>query len=209
MVKESQFSLQFESFMLGISSIVGMLLSIPIWLQLISKWHTLSSKTKRGWKIGLLILWMGCLTMLGLSLIYYREDKEADVTDLPSLVQQVRRKQVWEEQGRLDEGLALFMLAATLILIGVGWCSHDLLHRKSFTWLSSLIYTIGWLLMSTVACLNNPTLLSIDNVKMAICFPSAFCLVAASFWLPFQPNWAWPVTVMGGMLFQVGHSLAR
>ena len=208
MVNENQFSLHLESFALGTSSSILMMGSISVWIYVISKWHTWSQRTKQWCKYGLMLTWIGCLAMLGLGLIYYRSEKKQDVTDLISKIQQIRREQLWQEQGQLDEGLALFILSGTLILIGVGWCGYDLLHTKHFTWLSSLIYLLGWCLMCTVASLNSPTLLSMDGIKAAICFPSMILSTMASFWIPYQPHWAWPVVGMGNLLFHVGHSLA-
>jgi hypothetical protein len=208
MVKEGQFTVHFESFVLGLGAIFIFYLTILLWLWYLKRFHFFSIKVHRIFQSIFIFLWVGIFSLFGFSLIYYRDEKIPDVTDLTSLVQQVKQQQEWSNSNQLDEGLVTFVLACTLLFIGAAWCAHDLLKQQHFTIISSIIYILGWIFMGTVASLNGPSYLSIDNTKMLICFPSLLVAVLSSFWIPFEPSYGVSFSTLGFFLFTLGHSIA-
>ena len=145
-----------------------------------------------------------CLT-LGVSL--YRTEREEQGTSIPVLIQQIRNT---DAQPKLNEPAILSGISSAIILLGVIESARHFHKTEDFGWIGSTLYAAGWLGQAFAAAMNNKSINSLVDHRLAWTLPGAAAIVGGTYLIPWQlqNNYisgpGWPISALGYVALTIG-----
>lgn len=158
------------------------------------------------------IICLGGIAMVSLSSSLYSNEKEEIGSDISTLVLQTKTHQNLSDTNQVS---IMVSIAACLIGLGLLKGGHDYEKNQSFGWLSSSMYSIGWILMCFGSSTDNHELSSINPNRFAWILPGVASIVSGTFLLPWQyrneyvsgPSWI--LILLGFICFNIGNSYVK
>ena len=156
------------------------------------------------------IVFLFSLTTIVLGISLYRDEREKQADDIPSLIQQIRNLSSQPEE---NEPAMLAGISTAIIFLGILQCLRHFHKTEKFGWVGSLLYAMGWMGNAFAAGMQDRSISSLNEKRLAWTIPGSVGIVAGTFLLPWQirhqyvTGIAWPLISAGYLMFGIGNSL--
>ena len=156
------------------------------------------------------LVYLAGLVLLVLSIGLYRNEKEEEPDTIPDMI---KHKRATESQPSTNEPVLLSSLATVIVLAGTIQCIRHFNKTETFGAIGMILYAGGWIANAFAASMQNNSIQSVQNQRLAWTLPGVTAIVIGTIFMPWEIKHQYvsgpslPFISLGLLSYSIGNTL--